>query len=259
MKKANIVIGKQIVKAFKEDTWEHTAFVEITRTIQDITFPCYFARIAELRESAYYAFTDSAIEPGSLEGVVDYLTEFTNVVKTSHARKRFALLLVFKPEDFPRDNGYYAEIFWRLLNHLHEHDPQLWPERVPTDPNDGDFEFCFNGIALFTFANTPVYIQRHSRNLGKSLVIVFVPATSFFGVKLLTPGGIAARRQIRQRLEKYDGTEHFPDFGKVDEGIPLAWKSYFIPDENTTIITECPFKFKGGGDMLSQHDDQNSV
>lgn len=239
------MIGKQVEEAYKGGAWEHIAFNEVRRIIQDVAFPCHFARVAEQAGSAYYAFANSATDADDLEHVTRYLTEFTNVVKTSQKRKRYALLLVFRPEDTPRSNEYYAEAFWRLLDYLHEHDEEPWPRTVSIDPNHGDFEFCFNGIALFTFANTPAYYHRRSRNLGDGLVIVFVPAPSFSGVKLLTPGGIAARRLIRQRLERYDNAEHFPDFGRIDEGIPLAWKAYFIPDENTPTTMECPFTFKG--------------
>jgi FPC/CPF motif-containing protein YcgG len=58
-------------------------------------------------------------------------------------------------------------------------------------------------------------------------------------------------------LERYDNAEHFPDFGMVDEGIPLAWKAYFISDENTPITTECPFTFRGAH-TIELHDEDTA-
>lgn len=257
MLEPTVMTGKQVEEAYKNGTWEHTAFNEVRQIVQDVAFPCHFAQISDLVGSTYYAFTNSATEAGDCEQVARHLTEFTNVVKISRRGKRYVLLLVFKPEDLSRDNEYYAEVFWRLLDYLHDHDREPWPQRVSTDPNDGDFAFCFNGMVFFTFANTPAYRRRRSRNLGESLVIVFVPSSAFSGIKLLTPGGIAARQQIRQRLERYDNEEHFPDFGMVDEGIPLAWKSYFIPDENIPLTTECPFTFRDAH-VIELHDEDTA-
>ena len=239
-----IVTSKDIQEVYQSNGWVVQAWNEIRSKITDENYPCYFAKRAEERGSLYYSFVNSAVSLDDLQHLTKCLWDFTNLVKGSDKKARFTLLVVFKPE-FPQEsNLHYSEIFWSLLEYLHTQDKEAWPPHVSTDPNNGDFEFCFNGVSLFTFVNTPAYRNRLSRNLGRSFVIVFVPASSFFGVKLLTPGGIAARMIIHERIKKYDLIDRYPEFGKVDEGIPLSWKSYFIPDENTPLTTECPFKVR---------------
>ncbi|HLI70188.1 MAG TPA: YqcI/YcgG family protein [Ktedonobacteraceae bacterium] len=244
-----IFTSKDAERFFPEDSWELSALQSIRRIMTNRGFPCHFARIAEATGCAYFAFATSPHDETQLQHIVTCLSEFTNMTKASRKRRRHTLLVTFKPETNPQDNEYYAKAFWGLLNYLHQHDQEAWPTQIATTPDDPNFEFCFNGVPMFTFANTPAYSKRRSRNLGDSFVVVFNPYSSFSGVQLLTPGGKGARTQIRKRLESYDRVACYGEFGQIDGDIPLAWKSYFIPDDNVPMSTPCPFHYRGKPDQ----------
>lgn len=236
-----ILRTNDINSIYSSQDWQYQAWQEVIARITDVSYPCHFANVAEVQQALYATFLDSPIAPQDLDNLSQALTQFTSLVANREAQLRHVFLAVFKPTMEPQEISWYQDAFWHVLQCLHSSDRQPWPCHVATDPNDGDFEFSFNGASLFTFANVPAYVNRLSRNLGASFVITFVPATSFFGVKLLTRGGIVARQIIRAKVEQYDKIGHYPDFGAESGEIPLSWKAYFIPDENTPMVGECPF------------------
>ncbi len=92
---------------------------------------------------------------------------------------RTSLVTFFKPPEREFSEGDYHEILWHLLQFLHVHDPEPWPEDIPTDPDDPHWEFCFGGEPMFPTCRAPFYDERKSRYCPVGLEITFQPRTLF--------------------------------------------------------------------------------
>ncbi len=53
--------------------------------------------------------------------------------------------MFFRPSEETFTEAEYHESMWHVLQFLHVHYPEPWPEEIPTDPDDNEWEFCFNG------------------------------------------------------------------------------------------------------------------
>jgi hypothetical protein len=136
----------------------------------------------------------------------------------------------------------HGELFWNILQYLHENDDLPWPQEFPQDPNDPGWEFCFHGTAMFVFSAAPTHALRRSRNLGDALVLLFQPRNVFSGIEGGTLAGTAARRRIRERLKTWDAAEGHPAMGDFGDPSNFEWRQYVIPDDGSDMYRTCPFR-----------------
>ncbi|MFX8832986.1 YqcI/YcgG family protein, partial [Acinetobacter baumannii] len=73
----------------------------------------------------------------------------------------------------------YRALFWRVLQHLHDHDPAIDPTAPQHDPDHPDWEFAFAGVQMFVVGCTPSYLRRRSRNLGRGMIFLVQPRSVF--------------------------------------------------------------------------------
>ena len=107
-------------------------------------------------------------------------------------------------------------------------------------PDDGDWEFCFHGTQMFVFAATPTHELRISRQLGPGMILLFQPRNVFHGIEGGTPGGIAARNRIHDRLRKWDLVPPHPAMGAYGDPAHPEWRQYFIGDHDRSVHSSCP-------------------
>ncbi|KPN32212.1 hypothetical protein SY89_02976 [Halolamina pelagica] len=124
-------------------------------------FPCYFGANSVRAGEPLYTAVPSTTDPDALfqlgETLLDYLDRYEDLPE------RASLVAFFKPHEDDLSEAEYHETLWNVLQFLHVHDPEPWPEEIPTDPDDKHWEFCFGGEAMFPTCRAPFYDERRSR------------------------------------------------------------------------------------------------
>jgi FPC/CPF motif-containing protein YcgG len=225
--------------------WAGPAFRQVIGALTDELFPCLFARRANYLQSGWLAFVDSVETEAGRElirrAVIAYYGELD-----IHSRERTMtpLIVVVKPSDPALSLPEYRAQAWGLFQYLHDHDPVPWPVDVPTDPDRGDWTFCFGGRQLFSNVSSPAHRLHRSRNLGDSLVFAMQPRTNFDQVAGNNEKGRAVRAEIRRRVEHYDGrpASHLGFYGTPENREWIQMTPMDGEDERDYPRT-CPFRF----------------
>ncbi|MBB5940283.1 YqcI/YcgG family protein [Streptomyces zagrosensis] len=216
--------------------WFREAVKCFRKNVGDREYPCHFGRRALERRELFVTYTNStdfSDLAAALAGFLDYSRP------TPERRQVLAAFVDVPKKDTTHED--YGRVFWSALQHLHGQDETLWPEGFPTNPDDADWEFSFHGTAMFVFAAAPTHVLRASRHLGDCLVLLFQPRNVFHGIDGGTPAGTAARRRIRDRLEKWDVAPLHPSMGNYGDPSNFEWRQYFIPDDESDMYATCPF------------------
>ena len=228
------------IEAGRLGEWEtrrYRAF-DATMTDEESPFPCFFAVDAHEAGNLRYLFAPSAAtdagERTVAEGLAVYLDEAPDVASIT------SLAVFFEPPERELSVADYRDRFWDLLAGLRERDPEPWPDDVPTDPADPEWEFCFAGEPMFVVARAPCYDRRRSRYTPHGLELTVQPRWVFDGLGPDTKAGREARDRIRDRLAEYDAVPPHPDIG--DYGAPGVheWEQYALPDANDDRVDEFP-------------------
>ena len=238
--KEYVLVGNQTGPSILMPAWLPACYEVFHERLVDSAYPCYLGSIAEKQGNIRYTFIqdeDREHLPETLETFVDFVL--------SDLKQQRVLALFYKPEIEIKGHEYYEAKFWELLQFLHHHDPQPWPAGHPVDTADPYWEFAFCGIAMFVFGVAPTYKFRKSRNLGDGMMIFFQPRNVFDGIEGDTAAGARARKVIRDRLLVWDEVAPHPHLGNYGHASSLEWKQYFLPDDNSPITSECPFKNNG--------------
>ena len=201
-------------------------------------FPCYFGVEMEREGDGLYTFCDSTTDPDSLFALGEVLLEYLDTYE-EHA-ERAPLTVFFRPSDEEPTEARYHERLWHLLQFLHVHDPEPWPDEVPTDPDDPYWEFCFGGEPLFPTCRAPFYDDRKSRYCPVGLEITFQPRTLFDGLTADDEAGQRARDVIQGRMEEYDGVCPHADLGDWGVEGDREWKQYLFREDPDDSPDECP-------------------
>jgi FPC/CPF motif-containing protein YcgG len=201
-------------------------------------FPCYFGIEVEREGDMLYAACESTTDPAALLRFRDVLVEYLDTYE-DHA-ERAPLAVFFAPPEGDPGEAHYHEQLWHVLEFLHVHDPEPWPEEIPTDPDTPRFEFCFGGEALFPTSRAPFYTDRKSRYSPVGLEITVQPRTVFDGITADTEAGQNAREAIRGRMEEYDGVCPHADLGDWDVEGDREWTQYLFREDEDASPDACP-------------------
>ncbi|WP_224268336.1 YqcI/YcgG family protein [Haloprofundus salinisoli] len=201
-------------------------------------FPCYFGIESERQGDALYTFVPSTTHPDALLRFRDTLLEY--VEEFSEFSERASLVAFFKPPDEQLTEAEYHEQLWHILQFLHVHDPEPWPERIPTDPDDPHWEFSFGGEPMFPTTRAPFYDRRMSRYCPLGLEITFQPRKIFEGITADTEAGQQAREVIQRRIEAYDGVCPHADIGDWGVDGEHEWHQYMLSADSEQAPGECP-------------------
>ena len=221
--------------------WEARRYRSFDRTMTDeeSPYPCYFAVDAHEAGDLRYLFAPPvATEAGRAavaDGLADYLAAAPDIADLT------ALAVFFEPSDGADATvPEVREDVWGLLRYLRRHDPEPWPQDVPADPENPEWEFCFAGEPMFLVARAPAYERRHSRHTPHGVEVTVQPRWVFDDFGGDTPAGRAARGRIRERLSAYDDVPVSPEVGDyADEG-SREWKQYVLPDGDEPHPDEFP-------------------
>lgn len=204
-------------------------------------FPCHFGVESERQGWALYTFVPSMTDSDALERLCDVLLAY---LRTFDAfENRTSLVTFFKRPDETLSTEAWHARYWNVLQFLHEHDPEPWPEAFPSDPDEPQFEFCFGGHAIFPTGRAPCYDARHSRYNPHGLEITVQPRAVFDGLTGDTPAGKHARSLIQGWLETYDEVGVHPDLGDWEDDHSHEWKQYLLPDDQRR-QSDCPLEIQ---------------
>ena len=228
--------------------WVAPAFRQITGVLAGDGFPCIFARQANHLKSGWACFVDSVETEAGREKVRQAILAYLDTLKR-YSRTRatiMPLMIVVKPSYPMLSLKEYRDQAWGLFQYLHEHDPEPWPSDTATDPDRGDWSFCFGGIQLFSNVSDPAHQVHKSRNLGDCLVFAMQPRVNFDLVGGNNKKGRQVRKEIRSRAERYEGRPHASHLGffgmpENREWLQMATKDSEADHDYPAI---CPFHFK---------------
>ena len=201
-------------------------------------FPCFFGAESVQNGEPIYTAVPSMSDADALLGLRDRILEYLEIFE-DHS-ERASLVTFFKPPEEPLSEAEYHETLWHILQTLHCHDPEPWPEDIPTDPDDEHWEFSFGGEPMFPTCRAPFYDQRQSRYCPVGLEITFQPRTVFEGITADTDAGQRAREVIQNRIEEYDGACPHADLGDWGVEGDREWPQYLFSADDEQAPDECP-------------------
>ncbi|MEU8567793.1 YqcI/YcgG family protein [Streptomyces pathocidini] len=206
-------------------------------------FPCVFGVDALRKATLRYAFVPGG--PERPRALAEALRDFVRLAP--ELGRRTSLVAFFQPDfdpdlqqDFQQEDdaapGHrtvadYRRELWDLLQSLHELDDAAWPEDIPLDPEDPEWEFSFSGMPMFVVANTPAHQRRMSRYF-EYFTITFQPRFVFDDISEDSLPGRNARTIIRGRLADYDAVPASPVLGSYGKPGNKEWVQYFLGDDN---------------------------
>lgn len=220
--------------------WE-TFEASLTGERNGTPFPCFFGAESVANGEPLYAAVPSLTDPDALLRFRDVLLEYLDVYRERDGRT--SLVAFFRPSRDASTEADYHEAFWHLLNVLHVHDPEPWPEDIPTETDDPHWEFCFGGEPMFPTCRAPFYDERQSRYSPVGLEITFQPRQLFDGITADTEAGQQARETIQGRLEEYDAVCPHADLGDWGVEGDREWPQYLFREDDDQSPDECPVTF----------------
>jgi hypothetical protein len=203
-------------------------------------FPCYFGIESVKNGEPLYAVVPSLTDKDALLDLGRVLGEYLETWQ--EYSETASLVTFFKPPEEDLSEADYHEHLWHILQFLHVHDPEPWPEEIPTDPDDPYWEFSFAGEPIFPTCRAPFYETRKSRYCPIGLEITFQPRELFetLDVTADTEKGQHAREVIQDRIEDYDGVCPHADIGDWGVDGDREWPQYMLSEDDNQAPSECP-------------------
>jgi hypothetical protein len=222
--------------------WARGGYEALCRALEskDPGFPCIYGVRTYHEGGLRFAFIPDDTNDDGIEELGQTVWEYAT---TCREIGQFTTLVAF----FPPSTGELATLegyrkrYWRIVQWLLDHDPGPWPEHIPDDPLDPDWEFCFGGLPMFVPAILPIYVKRRSRS-NPCFAVLFQPRFVFDELIAQPQKLAAARHVIRTRALAFDDVPVHPTIGVYGEPDNLEWKQYVLPDSSEPVLGECPLK-----------------
>ncbi|CAN7775319.1 YqcI/YcgG family protein [Variovorax sp. LjRoot84] len=207
-------------------------------------FPCVFAQNAFRRTNIRFSLVPLRKGVHDLDELRRDLGDYLDDCEAwdGNANSSEPLLAVFEKANGLRGEDDYRRLFDAALQHLIDNDPLPWPEHTHTDPASPYWSMCFREVQIFINVSHPAHVQRRSRNLCDTLVLVINPRERFDAVAGNHSKGHAIRQQIRSNVDLYDRISRSPRLDHYLSG-GLEWPQYMLPDDNVTPPRKCPLHF----------------
>src|SRR5579862_880853 len=223
------------VEAAQLAPWAAAAYDEVRDKVLDEAFPCTFGTVAQRRGEILYAF----IGPDDLRNALIAYTDFLRPLEPVVASLT-PMAVVMPPIEGFEERDYF-QYGWTLLQGLHDEDAHTWPDRIPKDPDDPKWSYCFGGLPLFVNFKTPAHVKRRSRKTEHSFMLLFQSRDGFDVVAGDSVQGRRARDLIRKKLAAYDAVPVYPELAHYATAANREWRQYFVPEDNAPLARECPF------------------
>jgi uncharacterized protein len=233
--KSRIIDARATGAAVSPPAWLDASYESLREQVMHPDYPCFFGTMAEKRGEMFYAFVNGR-DTVDLAATMQTFAELA--LLPEYRRNNIAVF--FEPDPQPLSHDRYQDIFWGVLQGLHDVDPDPAAAEQP-DPSEEAWEFSFAGVQMFVVCALPSFKVRHSRNLGPGMVLLFQPRSVFVDTITNKVIGREARNQVRKRLETWDDVSAHPDLGFYGDPGNLEWKQYFLDDENLPAGDRCPF------------------
>jgi FPC/CPF motif-containing protein YcgG len=232
-------VGNGTAPDWVRSHWE-TFRAGLTGERNGTSFPCFFGKESVENGDPLYTAVPSMTDRDALFDLGETLLSYLGTYR-QHS-DRASLVVFFRPPEASLTEAQYHEHLWNILQVLHVHDPEPWPEEIPTDPDDPYWEFCFGGEPMFPTCRAPFYDERRSRYCPVGLEITFQPRALFedLDVTADTERGQQAREIIQDRLESYDGVCPHADIGDWGVEGDREWPQYMLSADESQAPEECP-------------------
>ncbi|WP_082233109.1 YqcI/YcgG family protein [Halobacillus massiliensis] len=225
--------------------WKAEALERFSRKMTDKQhkFPCIPATQAYALNHLRYGFVDDFLKKETSKDTARLLKVFTQNAKSYG---KYATLIIFYNTPVSITSTYTVEDFeaefWRQLSRLTNHDEMDWPARLPKDPHNNGWEFCFHGEPYFMYCGTPSHTKRDSRYFPYFMLAI-TPRWVLKEFYLNEKHAGKIKNKIRQRLVTYDSIEPHPELKKYGDEDNYEWRQYFIRDDDST-LSRCPFHYR---------------
>lgn len=231
---SRVILGDQ-VGGIDLPAWLPARYESLREQVMHPEYPCFFGTIAERRGEMFYSFVNGRDE----SRLAATMATFARLASRPEFRRN-NIAIFYESDAEPLAHDAYHDRFWATLQHLHDVDPDPAADDQPP-PSDEAWEFSFGGIQMFVVCACPSFSQRHSRNLGPGMVLLFQPRAVFVDTITNKVIGRQARNQVRERLRKWDDVPPHPDLGFYGDAGNLEWKQYFLADISEPAADQCPF------------------
>jgi FPC/CPF motif-containing protein YcgG len=205
-------------------------------------FPCFFAPSALTNRTLYYSF----IEQKELAQPYRALKDLQELVSLEMNPKSYAALVLFV-DTGSHDMSLkgYEQCFWNLLQFIHDHDPEKWPEEIPKNPDDLGWKFCFAGVPLFINAHSSAYKERRTRWAPCDLMLIIQQFANIDHLALHCKDPKSISERIRSYVQIYDGKPISCSFGHhfADPQVH-NWKQFWLSEDDAEIDPRaiCPLR-----------------
>ena len=227
------VLDRDVLGVPPREHWKLKAYQQYKTKLGASDYPCFFGQTAELRGEMMYSF----VAQDAMIDMADAMQRFVRLLAMPEYA-RCSLVTFFEPDKGLTTHEAFVRRFWRILQFLHEHDPEPATKHLPDHPL---WEFSFAGCEMFAVGTSPTYKKRRSRNLGSGMVIIFQPRILFIDPATAAPIAAEVRQRIHKRMLAYDGMAVHPDIGFYGRPENREWKQYALPDDNSPESGVCPF------------------
>src|SRR6266568_1517974 len=204
-------------------------------------YPCHLGVQGQLKGHNWFTALDETSPGWGVSDLAGTINEFRR--HAWQGPKRQSLVVFVGPPEQNPDLDRDTERFWSVLSRLSTSDEVPWPTGHAADTRDPQWQWCFAGEPWFVFGCSPAYVDRHSRDVGPCLTLVFQVRRVFEGLSGASPTGQAAKRKIRDQLLAYDTVGVHPHLGDPTQSSVFKWRQYMLPDDQQTLSEEsCPFQ-----------------
>ncbi|MFL8936100.1 YqcI/YcgG family protein [Rossellomorea oryzaecorticis] len=221
-------------------SWEKSAYTQFAQMMrgEQHPYPCVPGIQGFHKDMLRFGFADDPRTGQSIEQLASLLKEYGEISRDTG--NNASLVVFFQSEELQfADIDDYQDLFWSVLNKLHEQDETPWPEGIAEDPHHHSWEFCFDGEPYFAFCATPAHISRKSRHFP-CFMIAFQPRWVFDEINSSTAFGQKLKKVIRKRLVEYDGIDAHPSLKWYGQEDNHEWQQYFLRDDDSS-LSKCPF------------------
>ncbi|MGD6959530.1 YqcI/YcgG family protein [Rossellomorea aquimaris] len=222
--------------------WQQAAYADFSSVMCDVEhpYPCVPGKQGFQTDTLRFGFAEDPRKQAASEKLACLLKQYGEISRDTG--KYASLVVFFNSEEIVADNqsiDSYQDIFWGLLNRIHELDESPWPEDIAKDPHHHTWEFCFDGEPYFAFCSTPAHTMRKSRYFPYFLV-AFQPRWVFDEINSSTAFGQKLKKVIRKRLIEYDEADPHPSLKWYGQEDNYEWKQYYLSDDDSS-LSKCPF------------------
>lgn len=227
------------------DDWQLDAIHKWTvkMTDRESRFPCIPAVQGYAMDQLRYGFIQCfrQAEGTAAEQLAGLLQGYGQCSRTYGSHTSLVIFIHTENEPCLRDDGvtYYERLFWSLLSRTTAMDRKPWPARLPEDPSDHLWEFCYDGEPYFVYCGTPAHSLRRSRSFPY-MVLAFTPRWVLENFNSTPLQAEKTKQMIRKRLHAYDPVPPHPDLKLYGAEDNYEWRQYFLRDSGDSLPT-CPF------------------